>query len=394
MMPAKPQQQTGDGGGENPTVQMAGMSKNQLYDIMCQMKILIEQNPQQARQILIDNPTLTRALFQAQIMLGMVQPPKVMPNIQQASSQQSQQSLGQPNIQASQSLTSLAGSQGEYVTQPQVPVRQQQQQQQPSISMSTVSVPPLAFQSQAMPPHPMPPLQQAKGNFSAQMPHPISSQIHNLPPPHPVPQHSIHPTHIPMVSSQSQPPLQTSGIMLPPLQPPLPQQPRPPSVQPFPQPLHPQMPPGLGFQLPSAHQQLPSQPMFHPGVNPPTSFSQGQPPLPNQPPPQQLYQGASHIASDFSSPVGSSVQVDRASSWAPGLPDRMTTGAPLPGPPPLMTGQMGPAAGGQLLRAPQLTPEMEQALLQQVMSLTPEQINQLPPEHRNQVFQIQQMYRR
>lgn len=39
----------------------------------------------------------------------------------------------------------------------------------------------------------------------------------------------------------------------------------------------------------------------------------------------------------------------------------------------------------------QLTPEMEQALLQQVMSLTPEQINMLPPEQRTQVLQLQQM---
>ncbi|MQM00668.1 hypothetical protein Taro_033407 [Colocasia esculenta] len=97
--------------------------------------------------------------------------------------------------------------------------------------------------------------------------------------------------------------------------------------------------------------------------------------------------GASHITSDFSG----SVQVDRASLWAPGLPDRAT---PLAGVPPIMTGQMGPSPGGQPFRSPQLTAEMEQALLQQVMSLTPEQINQLPPEHRNQVFQIQQMYRR
>lgn len=41
----------------------------------------------------------------------------------------------------------------------------------------------------------------------------------------------------------------------------------------------------------------------------------------------------------------------------------------------------------------QLTPEMEKALLQQVMSLTPEQINFLPPEQRNQVLQLQQMLR-
>lgn len=41
----------------------------------------------------------------------------------------------------------------------------------------------------------------------------------------------------------------------------------------------------------------------------------------------------------------------------------------------------------------QLTPELESALLQQVMSLTPEQINSLPPEQQQQVLQLQQMLR-
>lgn len=40
-----------------------------------------------------------------------------------------------------------------------------------------------------------------------------------------------------------------------------------------------------------------------------------------------------------------------------------------------------------------LTNEMEKALLQQVMSLTPEQINLLPPEQRQQVVQLQQILR-
>nr|ADE75886.1 unknown [Picea sitchensis] len=41
----------------------------------------------------------------------------------------------------------------------------------------------------------------------------------------------------------------------------------------------------------------------------------------------------------------------------------------------------------------QLTPELESALLQQVMSLTPEQINSLPPDQQQQVLQLQQMLR-
>ncbi|CAA6665349.1 unnamed protein product [Spirodela intermedia] len=324
----KPHQQMGGSGGESLAAQIAGMSKNQLYEIMCQMKNLIEQNPQQARQILIDNPKLTKALFQAQIMLGMVQPPKVLD-----SSRRSNRPLVCPSV----------------------------------------SVPPLAFQSQSMAPV------QAKGTLNAHMSPAIPSH-HNLPPPPPIPQHSILQSHIPMVSSQSQQSLQTSGILLQPLQSPMPQQQRPPSIPSFPQSLHPQMPPGLGFQLASAQQHVLPQSMFHPGVT--GSFPLGQPAVPNQPSHQQLYQGASVMASEFSGQVGSSGQVERAPSWA--TTERGAGGSLLPGPPP------PPTMGGQPLRPPQvtspLTAEMEQALLQQVMSLTPEQISQLPLNTGNMSF--------
>lgn len=38
----------------------------------------------------------------------------------------------------------------------------------------------------------------------------------------------------------------------------------------------------------------------------------------------------------------------------------------------------------------QLPPDMESALLQQVLTLTPEQLSSLPPEQRQQVIQLQQ----
>nr|GMD60006.1 cleavage stimulating factor 64 [Ipomoea batatas] len=59
---------------------IVGKSKKELYDIMCEMKKLMEQNKEQARQILIENPTLARDLLQAQIMLGMVQPTQPSPS--------------------------------------------------------------------------------------------------------------------------------------------------------------------------------------------------------------------------------------------------------------------------------------------------------------------------
>ncbi len=54
---------------------LGGMSAAQLFELMSQMRALIQQNPAQARQTLLSNPQLTKALFQAQILLGMVKPP-------------------------------------------------------------------------------------------------------------------------------------------------------------------------------------------------------------------------------------------------------------------------------------------------------------------------------
>ncbi|CAL5385795.1 unnamed protein product [Camellia sinensis] len=88
------------------------------------MKTLIEQNQQQARQILIQNPLLTKALFQAQIMLGMVQPPQAIPNIQstvtQPPTQQPVQPAQQTNVQATHALPGQNGLQDQ-TSAPQIP---------------------------------------------------------------------------------------------------------------------------------------------------------------------------------------------------------------------------------------------------------------------------------
>ncbi|XP_068305723.1 cleavage stimulating factor 64-like [Pyrus communis] len=73
--------------GDGRLANVAGMSKNQLYNIMSQMKNLIEQNHQRARQILFQNPDLTKALFQ----IPSIQPPT------SHNSQQSTQPTQQPN---------------------------------------------------------------------------------------------------------------------------------------------------------------------------------------------------------------------------------------------------------------------------------------------------------
>ncbi|KAE8124925.1 hypothetical protein FH972_019764 [Carpinus fangiana] len=381
------------------------MSKNQLYDIMSQMKTLIEQNQQQARQILIQNPLLTKALFHAQIMLGMVQPPQAIPTIQPPVSphpQQATQPIQPSNMQAANSSSSQVGLQDQTGASQNPPTRKQHQNQA-VMPVSSAAIPALNVQSQPMSSHPPQMPQPPKGHVNPQMPSlslPQSSQLPNVPS---IPMYSssqpppLQQPQMPPASTQLQQPMQTTGIPHMPLQPPLPPQPRPPSVPAYHHQYPPQLGPNMGFQHPGASQHL-SQPIFHPGSKPPgsivPSFPQGQPPMPNQSLPQSLYQAAGqHMGTEFSNQGGSSMQVDRGSPWMSGPPENstVTQHSGIPGPPPIVPSQMGP--GNQLPRSQPLTPEMEKALLQQVMSLTPEQINLLPPEQRNQVLQLQQILR-
>ncbi|KAK1300215.1 Zinc finger CCCH domain-containing protein 25 [Acorus calamus] len=73
--------------GNDPLTQyLAKMSRHQLYEIMSEMKALATHNKELARQLLQASPQLPKALFQAQIMLGMVTPQVLqMPNIRQSS---------------------------------------------------------------------------------------------------------------------------------------------------------------------------------------------------------------------------------------------------------------------------------------------------------------------
>ncbi|GAB4839595.1 hypothetical protein Ancab_029118 [Ancistrocladus abbreviatus] len=366
---------SGDGLASN----LAGMSKNQLYEIMSQMKALIEQNQKQAKQILIDNPLLTRALFQAQIMLGMVQPPQVIPNTQAQALEPPQlpaQKVQQTNTSVVESLPSLAEQANS--SESQIPVRKHQQNQS---STPTLSSPMPGFQSRSMP---LQPLQQSGVNLSSQatpMSLPQSSQVHNLPS-LPLQQPAVHPPRPP---GHLQRPMQTTGMPHLPLQPPLLPQHRPQLS--LPHQLQSQMGPNMRSQHPGLPQPHHSQPPFHSHVKAPgslgPSFPHGQPPLPSQLPPQPLYQGGPHNQGR------SSIQMERGSNWLPGLPE-IAGVSQHPGPPQLGHGPIN--LGNQPPPPAQLTPEMELAL-QQVMSLTPEQINLLPPEQQHQVLQLQLMLR-
>ncbi|XP_022137042.1 RNA-binding protein 33 isoform X1 [Momordica charantia] len=380
---------------------IAGMSKNQLYDIMSQMKTLIEQNQQQAKQILIQNPLLTKALFQAQIMLGMVRPPQI-PSIQPSTSHHSQPSTHtthQSNIQPTQTPAGQISLQEQTNAPPLAPPRKQYQNQ-PSMPISSTTLPTVNVQPQSAPLIPLQTPQHPKG-FEMHQANPISvpqpSQVPSVPPvlPSAAQPPLLHQPQISTASVQLQQPLQTAEIPHLPLQAPLPPQSRAPTGPNFHQHYPQQVGHNMNYQ-PAGIPQHVSQPMFHSGTKLPPGIGnsfppQGQSAVPSQPPPQSMYQaGGSKLGTEFMNQVGTSKPADRG-PWMPGPPENPTLPQQLSGPPPSVPGQMGP--GNQPRPAPPLSQEMEKMLLQQVMSLTPEQINLLPPEQRNQVFQLQKILR-
>ncbi|KAL6502507.1 hypothetical protein OROHE_024512 [Orobanche hederae] len=90
--------------GTDPlTHHLAKMSRSQLIEVMSALKAMATQNKEQARQLLLAIPNLSKALLQAQIMLGMVSPQMLqMPNIRQISAQSVQ-----PLVQSAQTLPGL-----------------------------------------------------------------------------------------------------------------------------------------------------------------------------------------------------------------------------------------------------------------------------------------------
>ncbi|KAJ1704392.1 hypothetical protein LUZ63_004171 [Rhynchospora breviuscula] len=364
-MAARPQQ-SGDGFAAH----ISSMSKSQLYDLMCQVKVMIEQNQNQARQVLIDNPILTRTLFQAQIMLGMVQPPKVMPNIQQVTSQPEAPKPIKPEPEPAPPVPTS-------VLPPQQP---------------STSIPSLNLQTQPLPAHPNPLTQQPP---SLQQPQKTGNFLPVPPVPSAVPPQFNLPSHFAMPPG--------GNFNQPPLQPPMSQQPRmqvPPMQQQFSNPMVMMPNSGIGFQAgagsgPGPQQMMPPQHSFLLSGMPSSSFPQVQPPLPSQPPPQQIYQGAaSHMNVEYGSRSGIAIPSDRVGPWgAAGHPEMSSARPQMQGPPPFMSNQIGQPMAGQASQPPSLTQEMHKALLEQVRSLTPEQINMLPPDQRQQVLQLQDMLR-
>lgn len=54
---------------------LSGLTEAQLWEVLSQMKGILQDDPTQARHLLVTHPQLTRALLQAEILLGLVVPP-------------------------------------------------------------------------------------------------------------------------------------------------------------------------------------------------------------------------------------------------------------------------------------------------------------------------------
>ncbi|CAL4894315.1 unnamed protein product [Urochloa decumbens] len=363
--------------GEALAAQINAMSRSEMYDMMSKMKTMIDHDQETVRRMLVDNPDVTRALFRAQSS-EMVQPAAAPPAPSSVKATAPDHvSLPPPPLPANQHS----------VAQHSTPFPSGPSNVGSTMDLPTMSAnPPQSAQAKGYPIHHMP--------SSA----PQSSQHPNMTLPHAPPQYSNLPSQMPIVHSQPQQPLQTPGIFNQQLQPPLPQMPRPQSMQSFSHQMHPQVPNSFGLTHGNAPQHMLQQPMFHPGGNPQTSFLAGQPPLPSQPPPQ-LYQASSHYNTQSTTPM----QVDRSAPWGRG-PEAPGAGSHFPGQLPGLPGQMAQGIGGiQTGQAPnellirslfkQLTPEMEKMLVQQVLGMSAEQINMLPPEQRQQVLQLRDMLR-
>jgi len=67
-----PNQSTAPANPEVITTHVEGLNQAGLYDMVAKMKGVVQQNPEQARQLLLANPTFAYALLQAQYLLGMI----------------------------------------------------------------------------------------------------------------------------------------------------------------------------------------------------------------------------------------------------------------------------------------------------------------------------------
>ncbi|KAG7589800.1 RNA-binding domain superfamily [Arabidopsis suecica] len=113
------------------TLHLAKMSRSQLTEIISSIKLMAIQNKEQARQLLVSRPQLLKAVFLAQIMLGIVSPQVLQsPNIVQAPSHMTGSSIQDTQLSGQNLLPPLAqrSQQLSRAPQSQYPVQQSSKQ--------------------------------------------------------------------------------------------------------------------------------------------------------------------------------------------------------------------------------------------------------------------------
>ncbi|CAA0329951.1 unnamed protein product [Arabidopsis thaliana] len=110
---------------------LAKMSRSQLTEIISSIKLMATQNKEHARQLLVSRPQLLKAVFLAQVMLGIVSPQVLQsPNIVQAPSHMTGSSIQDAQLSGQNLLPPLAQRSQQLSRAPhsQYPVQQSSKQ--------------------------------------------------------------------------------------------------------------------------------------------------------------------------------------------------------------------------------------------------------------------------
>ncbi|KAL9245051.1 hypothetical protein vseg_018749 [Gypsophila vaccaria] len=366
--------------GSDPlTHHLAKMSRSQLNQIVHEMKVLSTQNKDLARQILLASPQLPKALFQAQIMLGLVTPQMLQtPNIRQVAPSLATQPSSQlpmqsqlpavPNVPGLPSFTPLTSMSQSSLAHNQfsapLPLPSQPRAQHPNLSQLGV------------PPQNVLPVQSGPSSLLTARPQPssgpqilpVSSSFRPAQALHQ--QHAGHAGMLAVQNANSQPSFQSRPLTSD----------------------HP------GYQVVSTIRPSVAETNIVNSIRPQTIGNSTMvnkthtlsnvPPLykrddPHDPAvrPSKLVKLESGRGAPFSSAAPTTL--------APGPSNTVGNSSVGVDKSPSVEAQNMEKQSSQL----QLPPGVDSALLQQVLSLTPEQLSSLPPDQQQQVLQLQQMLR-
>ncbi|KAJ9560606.1 hypothetical protein OSB04_005766 [Centaurea solstitialis] len=365
-------------GNDTLTHHLAKMPKGQLAEVLTELKTMATQNKEQARQLLLAHPQLSKAVLQAHIMLKTVPPHMLqMPNARQipgpiAHPPLQGGPLGQPSsAQALPGLPPLAQNKPQLGFTPQ-------SQSQPSLVPSQYAAPSLPLQPRFQSPQPM---QHQVLQHSTLSVLPTSGNLQSL--------HLQPPVGL---SNRAENQMATSSSIQP-------------SLLQY---------PGQNASANIIQSSIPTHPVLQENVFKQPSSSIGSATLNNgikdHDKPQHLLHNPAwgpkvehhpNMASRLNGkdqishpPKLLKMEDGRGSTFSPA---DVNVSASVMG-----SSQAVPLSGNQILKAGamdsqkqnhELPSGIESALLQQVLNLTPEQLSSLPPEQQQQVIQLQQMLR-